>query len=739
MNANAPGQADRGRLELAARHHRAGRLREAAAIYQDLLRARPHDADLMQRLGVVLAQLGSHADGAHLLSASLELNPDRPTVLLNLARALLALGRAQDALRCCDRALALADSSADGHRLRAAALAALDRSDEALAHLGQAVRLAPADAGVLVDLGVLLASGDRVPDALACFERAVELDARQAPAHHNLAVLAARMGDHERALRSFDLAVALEPHNAALHNNRGSSLKELGRLSEALQSYSTALAIEPANGQVVRNRAVVNLLLGYYPAAIEDYREALARHGERGLDLIGLGAALLGLDRNAEALARLEKAAALLPEEIEAHVQLGVALVRLERHAEAVASFDRALAIKRDRPEVLNNRGVALTALGLMDEALQSFIESAALAGGTADTHTNMGVVFKSIGDYRQAAFCFDRALSLSRDDPAASFELAFLRLTLGDFRGGWPLYEARFRVPALAVPKRDFAAPRWDGKAPLPGKTILVHAEQGLGDTIQFVRYLPMLAERDATVVFEVMPQLKALMASLPGAVSVLARGEPLPRVDYHCPLVSLPRAFETQMATIPRSVPYLAAESARVASWANRLQGLRGLRVGIAWQGNMQVERLIWARGRSIPLHALAPLAEIPEVALVSLQKGPGTEQLGQVPFRDRILDLGPQFDGGPDAFRDSAAVMENLDLVITSDTSIAHLAGALARPVWVALNASADWRWLLDRTDSPWYPTMRLFRQPDRSRGWAPVVADLTAALQALAVQR
>ena len=739
MNANALDQADRGRLELAVRHHGAGRLREAAAIYQDLLSARPQHVDLMQRLGVVLAQLGWHAEGARLLSASLELNPDRPTVQLNLARALLALGRAQDALCCCDRALALADSSADGHRLRAAALAALGRADEALAHLGQAVRLAPADAGALVDLGALLASRDRVPDALACFERAVELDVHQAPAHHNLAILAARMGDHERALGSFDRAVALEPHNAALHNNRGSSLKELGRLSEALQSYSTALAIEPANGQVVHNRAVVNLLLGHYAAAVEDYREALVHHGEQGLDLIGLGAGLLGLERNSEALAPLEKAAELLPEEIEAHVQLGVALLRLARHTEAVASFDRALAIKRERPEVLNNRAVALTELGRTDEALQNFIESAALAGGIADTHTNMGVVFKSIGNYRQAAYSFDRALSLKHDDPAASFELAFLRLTQGDFRGGWPLYEARFRVPALAIPKRDFAAQRWDGKAALAGKTILVHAEQGLGDTIQFARYLPMLAERGATVVFEVMPQLKALMGSLPGGSRVLGRGEPLPPVDYHSPLVSLPLAFDTQEATIPCSVPYLSVEPARAASWADRLRGLRGLRVGIAWQGNEQVERLLWARGRSIPLRALGPLAELSTVALVSLQKGPGTEQLRQIPFRDRILDLSQELDRGPDAFLDSAAIMTNLDLVISSDTSIAHLAGAVGRPVWVALNASADWRWLLERTDSPWYPTMRLFRQPDRSRGWDTVVADLVTALSALGSDR
>ena len=724
----------RERLEVAVRHHLAGRLRDAVDIYEDLLRATPNDADLMQRLGAALAQSGRVAQGATLMSASLELKPDRPQVLLNLARALLSMGRADEALRCCDRAIALESAASGGFQLRGTALAALGRTDEALANLGQAVRLAPTDAGALIDLGVALASSGRAHDALTCFERAIELDANQPSAHHNLAILTARMGDHERALGSFDRALALQPQHAALHSNRGTSLKALGRLTEALESYSIALAIEPGNAEMLHNRAAVNSLLRRYPEALRDYDELLARHGDRAPDLVGRGVALLALDRNSEALAPLEKAAGMLPDDNDANVQLGVAFLRLDRHAEAVARFDHALAIKRDQPEVLNNRGVSLAALGRTDEALEAFIASAALAGD-ADAHTNMGVLFKSIGRYRQAALSFDRALSLDRDDPAASFEQAFLHLTLGEFRKGWPLYEARFRVPALAIPTRNFGVSRWTGAEPLAGKTILVHAEQGLGDTIQFARYLPMLIERGAAVVFEVMPQLKVLMRSLPAAIQIVGRGEPLPPVDRHCPLLSLPGALDTQLTTIPNTVPYLAAEPARIANWATSLQQLPGFRVGIAWQGNMQVERLIWARGRSIPLAALAPLAELPGVSLVSLQKGPGAEQLREVAFRDRILDLGEALDRGQDAFLDTAAVMAGLDLVISSDTAIAHLAGALARPTWVALNASPDWRWLLDRADSPWYPTMRLFRQSRASRGWDTLVADLVTALAGL----
>ena len=214
-------------------------------------------------------------------------------------------------------------------------------------------------------------------------------------------------------------------------------------------------------------------------------------------------------------------------------------------------------------------------------------------------------------------------------------------------------------------------------------------------------------------------------------------ACGDPLPPIDYHCLLLSLPLAFDTELTTIPAEIPYLSADPDRVAHWAPRLADLTGLKVGIAWQGNPDVERLVWARGRSIPIADLAPLAELSGVSLVSLQKGAGAEQLQEVPFRHRVLDLGPEFDGGPNAFLDAASVMSGLDLVISSDTSIVHLAGALGRPVWTLLQASPDWRWLLDRADSPWYPTMRLFRQS--GGGWGDLVGVVAAELAALAAER
>jgi tetratricopeptide (TPR) repeat protein len=733
---SATDQANRVSFQDAVRHHRAGRLREAISAYENLLRRTPDDADLLQLLGVALAQLGRHADGVRFLARSVELKADRPSVLLNLAQALRTLGREAEALEACNRALALDASLAGAYHTRGAALAGLGRADEALANYAQAARLAPADAGALTDLGVALSAGGRHEDALACFDRALELDPDLLAALHNRGVLAARAGQHERALQSFDRAITLQPQSAELHCHRGNTLKELGRLSEAVDSYALAVALEPGSIDYRHNRAVAYSLLGRYAEALRDYDEVLARDPDRAADLIGRGRALVQLRRYTEALVPLERAIALRPDDLTAHAQRGVALMRLDRHLEALASFDRALAIEPDLPEVLNNRGICLHALDRYEEALVSFERALALRGATADTYTNIGVLLRSLGRYGEAIASFERTLARKPGDPTARFGLAFVHLTLGNFSDGWPLYEARIDDPTLGATRRDFTVPRWTGREDLTGKTLLVHAEQGLGDTMHFCRYVPLLAARGIDVVFEVMPQLTALTRTLPGSVRLTARGVPPPPFDYHCPLLSLPLAFATDLGSIPSQTPYLAVDPQRAARWNPLIRAVPGLRVGIAWQGNPHVEQFVWARGRSMPLAALAPLAKIPGVSLVSLQKGAGSEQLKDAGFP--LLDLGPEFDGGPDAFLDTAAAVSALDLVISTDTAVAHLAGALARPVWTALPVVPEWRWLLGRSDSPWYPTMRLFRQTRRG-DWASVVAALAAALEPLAAER
>jgi hypothetical protein len=302
----------------------------------------------------------------------------------------------------------------------------------------------------------------------------------------------------------------------------------------------------------------------------------------------------------------------------------------------------------------------------------------------------------------------------------------AIAALLTGDFATGWPDYE--YRLDEKNGAKRKFIAhrPVWGGEC-IERKRLIVYEEQGLGDIIQFSRYLNRLSEMGADVTFLVRPSVHRLLRPFTTAVRLVEKQPPGERFDVQCALLSLPGAFRTTVNTIPSDVPYLTAEEALVAKWRQQI-GMQGLKIGIAWQGN-PAGRI--DRGRSIPLRCFRPLLETPNVRLISLQKTHGLEQLADLPAGMRVESLGEEFDSGPDAFIDTAAVMASLDLIVTSDTSVAHLAGALGRPVWVGLKWAPEWRWLLDRSDSPWYPTMKLFRQPKRE-DWDSVFSDMTSDL-------
>ena len=339
-------------------------------------------------------------------------------------------------------------------------------------------------------------------------------------------------------------------------------------------------------------------------------------------------------------------------------------------------------------------------------------------------------------GKWDDAAAHFERALSLKADYPVPHFNLALVWLTHGDFERGWTKYDWRWTQPGFI--RREFSQRLWDGTH-LGGKTILLHAEDGLGDTLHFIRYASLVRERGGNVIVECQSALVRLLQGVPGISRLVAQGAPLPGFDVQAPLLSLPGIFHTVLETIPAKVPYLHADRNLVEHWRRELQksdvkstGLdtgRSLRVGIAWQGN---PGFLHDRLRSIPLAHFAKLAKVPGLQLVSLQKGPGKEQLLEQKDEFSVLDLGNRVDEKYGGFMDTAAIMQNLDLVITSDTVIAHLAGALGVPVWVALALAPDWRWLLNREDSPWYPTMRLFRQ--RSQGdWDEVFERIAEQLR------
>ena len=450
-----------------------------------------------------------------------------------------------------------------------------------------------------------------------------------------------------------------------------------------------------------------------------------------------LGVALAQRGALAEAVPLMRAAVELCPASGMAHLNLGNALSALERYDEALPCYERVTALEPRNGQAQVRRGIALAKLRRLDEAESSFRRAAALNPQDPDAHYNLGNLYGLERRHDLAVASFARALEIFPGYSDARFNLALLKLLRGELREGWELYEERFAIDSRRGAARRLAVPRWTGKEPIEGRRILLWAERGYGDTLQFCRYAPLVRDRGAEVILEVQPRLEALLQSQFTGIRVVGANEHAETFDCECPLLSVPRASGTELATIPAKVPYLTADRAAVERWAQRLPADGALRVGIAWQGNLEAERN-WARGRSIPVDALEPLARQPGVRLISLQTGPGGGELGSVGFANRILSFGEALDGGSNAFMDTAAIIMSLDLVISSDSAVAHLAGALGIPVWVALHATSEWRWLLDRSDSPWYPTMRLFRQPAPGE-WAPVVSGLCRALGELSNTR
>ena len=490
---------------------------------------------------------------------------------------------------------------------------------------------------------------------------------------------------------------------------QGQAFHMAGRLAEAESVYRQVIAAAPRHADALHALGALALQTGNAAVADTLLTQAIALKPAADFQLTR-AAALLALHRpdDAARIARLVLRAR--PESAEAHQLLGHALYDSKHADEAIDAYGTALRLRPDLPDIRNNLGLALRQAGRLAEAEQEFRQAPA----EPEALVNLSSVQKERGAFAEAEATLRRALGIAPANPILRYNWSLLMLLLGRTADAWDGWEQRFR--AGAIPERHFSQPQWHGE-PLGGSTLLVHAEQGLGDIIQFVRYLPAI---HGNVVFEAPPRLMRLLSANPALPPMVPAGAALPPADAVIPLLSLP----ARTTIAPVGPPYLFAEPERVAAWKDRI-GDSGLRVGINWQG---FSGRFEDKGRSVPLAAFRPLAAVPGIRLISLQKGEGEDQIASAGFAVETL---AGLDAGPDAFLDTAAVMMTLDLIITSDTSIAHLAGALGRTVWVALRRVPDWRWMLDRTDSPWYPTMRLFRQTADGE-WESVFSAMAAEL-------
>jgi tetratricopeptide (TPR) repeat protein len=496
------------------------------------------------------------------------------------------------------------------------------------------------------------------------------------------------------------------------------------QMGEAYRLISAALKINPQVGDAWSNLANVLHALKRDAEALDCLDKALALNPGDLQALQHRGSALLSLNRPQEALDCFEHVTLHGPPNVEALHSRGVAKATLGRHAEALADFDVALARAPLHPEILYNRGNALASLGREAEALTSFDRALAAAPGHVKAWNNRGRTLQALNRHAEAVDSFGKAIALDKDYADAHSNRALSLLTLGELAEGFAEYEWRWKRSGMSDTRRSYRGQFWLGEYPLGKRTILLHAEQGLGDTIQFARYAPFLSRAGATVRLEVHPALKPLMASLDGVASCHARGETLPAYDVHCPLGSLPLALKTQPTTIPAAIPYLHAEESHIAKWRPIIDALPGKRVALAWAGNPNHAN---DRNRSLDPALLEPLLALDGISFVGIQRDLRESDAAWLSKHPRVTSVGDRLTD----MSDTAAVLALSDLTIAVDTAAAHLAGAMGRPVWVLLPFSPDWRWTLSGERSPWYPRARLFRQPALG-DWQSVIAAVVAAI-------
>jgi tetratricopeptide (TPR) repeat protein len=484
-------------------------------------------------------------------------------------------------------------------------------------------------------------------------------------------------------------------------------MHQQGQLDQAEAIYKEILQSQAQHFDALRLLATIAAQRKNSAAAVELFEQALKINPDHASSLNNRGNALLDLKRHKEALESYDRALEIEPDYAEALYNRGNALLDLKRHEEALQSYDRALKINPDYAEALYNRGSALRDLERHEEALESYDRALKIKPDYAEALCNRGNALLDLGRHEEALQSYERALEIEPDYAEVHLNRALVWLLLGDFQRGWPEHEWRWQRAGFSLPQ--LSKPRWSGE-PLNGRTILLSWEQGLGDTLQFVRYARLLQRQGARVIVSCQKPLVRLLQRCEGIDQLVAQGEPLPDFDFWTPLLSIPYVLRTDRESIPGECGYLSADPALVARWKIRLANFPGFRIAIAWQGNPGHQA---DRQRSIPLKFFAQLAQVPGVRLISLQTGPGVGQLADIAGSFEIIQF-EDLDTTSGPFMDTAAIMRNVDLSISCDTSLAHLAGALGVPVWLAQAFSADWRWLLDRDDSPWYPSLRSFRQ-------------------------
>ena len=543
-----------------------------------------------------------------------------------------------------------------------------------------------------------------------CYRKALKVDPLCTEAQHMLDFLAGKAPPPQESIKLLGATLADDPETL---NNRANSYAAEGKVQSAIECFRRVVALRPASAEAHFNLGSAEERLGNLQAAADSYRRAVALKPDSPDLHCHLARVLYQSGSLDPAVELYQRALALDPKRYEIYNDLGLVLTNLGNFGAAIDAFRRSLRLNPRCAKTIAGLGYLFERKGDLISAADAYRDAIKLDPQLIAAYTDLGFVLYGLGEVAEAADCFHRLRALQPDSAEATANLGIIHLLQGDLAAGWAEYESRLKVGI--GDDRKLVQRRWKGE-PLAGERILLYAEQGFGDTLQFVRYVPLVAARGGEVVLEVQPSLHRLLSRTDGASQVLSRGETLPEFTWQCSLLSLPLAFGTELNTIPMRVPYVCPDPAQVQVWQQRLQG-NTRRVGLVWGGNPAMQR---DRLRSIPLELLLPVMKVPGTTFYSLQVGSASEQVKRMPPDARLIDLAPELKD----FADTAAIVANLDLVICIESSVAHLAGAMGKPVWIMVNKGCDWRWFLERKDSPWYPTARLFRQTAVG-GWQEVV--------------
>ncbi|WP_316165151.1 MULTISPECIES: tetratricopeptide repeat protein [unclassified Bradyrhizobium] len=680
-------------LMQAAEHYNAGRPAPADVLCKDILTEQPEYLPALHLSAVIAFAAGRMTEGAALLGRVFDLAPDHVPALHTLGDALAVKGEHEGAVAAFARAAALR----------------------------------PQDAGVHAKLGTALVELSRFAEAEAAYRHALTLAPDMTRLRFNLAVALTGQQKYADAEQAYRAVLGSDPAYPGAWVALGGVLADQDKFGEAVAAYLDGLGREPNDARLRIALAAVLFKQGRYEDAISQFRRATALAPDDVASLRLLGHALHDAGRPEQAIEAYAEAARLDPTDVVVLSNLGACLCGLGRLDEAVMACERALALEPDHAPAHTNLGIIHEMRGNVDPAVAAHRRAVAADSSYAKGYANLAVALRNAGDIDEALAVSHQAVALAPDNALTRYNHAHFLLMCGDLKNGFAEHQWGRKCKSLSEGMPSFDAPEWQGD-PLDGRTLLLFADYGIGDALQFVRYLPMVAAKGGSIVLQVQPAIASLLRAVPG-VTVVARGEPLPRFDLQLPLMDLPRIFGTTLQTIPADIPYLHADPVKVAAWRAELGKTSLLKVGVVWAGN---PRHKGDSQRSLAVEAVLPHLVTPGIQLFSLQKeprpadAPVLAQLG-----DAIVDLAPALGD----FSDTAAAISALDLVISVDTSVAHLAGAMGRPVWILLPYALDWRWLREREDSPWYPTMRLFRQ-EQPRAWDGVLARAATELARVA---